>query len=57
MATAYKHGHVELKDLPEGAREAVKRMAQMSDDSLDDFTHVAKHRPKTRSLLGGTHKE
>jgi hypothetical protein len=47
MALAHKHGHLPLKDLPAGAREAVQSMSQMSEDSLKDFMYTKGHKPKT----------
>jgi hypothetical protein len=53
MAMALKHGHLDLADIPAGARDAVKSMAKMSESSLKDYMHMAKHKPKKKSLLGG----
>lgn len=49
MAMGVKHGSLKLADLPKGAREAVKSMAEMSEDSLKDFMHTAK--PKAKTIL------
>lgn len=49
MSMAHKHGHLALKDIPAGAREAVQSMAKMSEDSLKDFMHTAK--PKAKTIL------
>ena len=42
MAAAVKGGHVKLKDLPPGARSAVKSMMSMSREQLGDFFKVKK---------------
>jgi hypothetical protein len=49
MAMAHKHGHLALKDIPAGAREAVQSMSKMAEDSLKDFMHTAK--PKAKTIL------
>lgn len=53
MAFAHKHGHLDLQDIPAGAREAVQSMAKMSEDSLKDYMHVQGKKPKKKSLLAG----
>lgn len=50
MALAYKRGHLQLKDIPAGARATITQMAKMSEESLGHFKHV---KPKAKSLLGG----
>jgi hypothetical protein len=54
VAMGIKHGDIDPADLPEGLRTAALSMAEMSESSLKDYMHMAKHRPKKKSLLGGS---
>ena len=42
MARAVQGGHAKLKDMPKGARKAIKSMMSMSRSQLHDFMHVKK---------------
>lgn len=47
-ALAYKHGHLKLASLAPGFRKAVKSMASMSEEQLEDFKHTTR---KSKSLV------
>jgi hypothetical protein len=42
-----KHGSIDPKTLPKGLRDAAQSMAKMSEESLADFMHTTKRKPKT----------
>lgn len=50
MAMGLKKGSLDLDEIPEGAREAVRNMARMSERSLHDFMHT-REKPKKKTLL------
>lgn len=42
MARAVKHGHKRLRDMPAGARGAIRSMLGMSDSQLAEFSKKPK---------------
>ena len=50
MALAHKHGKP-LADFPEGARSAIRSMAEMSEEQLREFVHTRRRR--SGSVLTG----
>lgn len=53
MARAYQKGDLDLQEIPAGARDAVKSMAQMAPKQLEDYMYVQGQGPKKKTILGG----
>lgn len=55
MAMAVKTGKAKLEDMPEGARDAIRSMMDMSLKDLEEFMHTAKKKGARAMMRGSKH--